>query len=501
MDLFVGFTNANNELRLGDGSGGLTPVTTAAATGHSTHAAMAGDFNGDGLLDIFVGNSDGDPNELWLGDDGSSGFTSASGGPTGSAGATTSAAGDFNADGLLDLFVGSCGDDARDTNNDELWLGDGSGGFTSASGGPGSPAHSIVECAKTSMALDYNGDGFMDLLVGGACRRGLCSDDATCALCIVLWLNDGSGSLSASTTVIDSGDVGLPLSGRDGASHVCAAGDFNEDGYLDIFIPLYGAPDKLLLSAGSSGFTSVTGIPLVLTDSAADYSVTTTAADFNGDGSIDIFVGKLDSRNTLWYGDGNGGFTEASAGPITTSLAASVTAAGDFNGDGDLDFYVGVNSDTYQLYENGFPSGTQPLNDALWLSDGSGGFSTSKSISLPDYDQSVIKTVAVAADFNGDGRLDLFLGTGARSLSAPTANALWLGDGQGNFMASTGPPVGTSARAVTAVAGDFNGDGSLDLFVGNSDGPNQLYFYGVCPNGGVRLSTGGCATCASLAET
>ena len=129
------FTASTHPLTSGDGLMG---------GGEAKGVVAAGDFNGDGILDMFVGkrvggvDGNGDPtgNELWL-SDGFGGFTEAVGVPTtpsfpSSSEIGTCAAGDFNGDGHLDLFMGGTG--ASVSNEHKLWLGDGSGGFTASTG-------------------------------------------------------------------------------------------------------------------------------------------------------------------------------------------------------------------------------------------------------------------------------------------------------------------------------------------------------------------------------
>ena len=123
-----------------------------------TSTVIVGDVNGDGHLDLFMGNWMG-ANQLWLNDgDGTGSFTRKSGAGTPVAGsgvvATEAAAfGDVNGDGHLDIFVGN------DGAANELWVGDGSGSFTAASGGPtGGTAGT-----RAAAFADINGDS-------GACH-------------------------------------------------------------------------------------------------------------------------------------------------------------------------------------------------------------------------------------------------------------------------------------------------------------------------------------------
>ena len=141
-----------------------------------------------------------------------------------------------------------------------------------------------------------------------------------------------------------------------------------------------------------------------------------------GDKQLDVFTGQA-----LWLGDGSGGFTTAGTGIL--GGASSTSAAGDFNGDGFLDLFVGK-----QYYP-----------DELYLGDGNGGFTATTG---GPAGATFMTTVSVAGDFNRDGRLDLFVGFDN------SGTALWLGNGDGSFTATTGNMPGNYVYA--AAAGDFN---------------------------------------------
>ena len=133
-------------------------------------------------------------------------------------------------------------------------------------------------------------------------------------------------------------------------------------------------------------------------------------------------------------------------------------ALGDFNGDGKLDLAVA---------NSGFGGGGATVT--LLTGKGNGSFSASTVLNdSPDYTPDGI----IAGDFNGDGKLDLAFANGS-SVGAFSVGLLY-GDGSGSFSAPMTFVAGSSAFSSLSVrslaAGDFNGDGKLDLAVVNGLG-------------------------------
>lgn len=161
------------------------------------------------------------------------------------------------------------------------------------------------------------------------------------------------------------------------------------------------------------------------------------AGDFNLDGRLDVAVANRDSRVTLLFNDGQGGF---SAGNFTASGTLTDLAAGDFNGDQRLDLVVGS--------EAGVP--------LLFLNNGGGSFSSALPVAAAG-----AAPVIVTGDFNGDGRLDVAAGTNTNA----GVVSVTFGNGGGGFGTPATYTVGT--RIVALVSGDLNGDGKTDLAVLN----------------------------------
>jgi FG-GAP-like repeat len=215
------------------------------------------------------------------------------------------------------------------------------------------------------------------------------------------------------------------------------AGDFNSDGKLDLAVANYNDNTvTVLLGNGDGTFLPATGLPVSVGANPTDL----VSADFDGDGKLDLAVANsTDNTLTILLGNGDGTFTAA------PSPAASGTpfglAVGDFNGDGKLDLAV-ANFDVNTV--------------TILLGNGDGTFAPAPSPAA------TAGPALVVGDFNGDGELDLAV-TG-RGNSTVT---ILLGNGDGTFTPISGC-CGTAVdltHTLGMTAGDFNGDGKLDLAV------------------------------------
>ena len=181
--------------------------------------------------------------------------------------------------------------------------------------------------------------------------------------------------------------------------------------------------------------------------------------DYNGDSYPDLYVTngpRGGQDNELYLNDGDGGFSTLVSSRLTSDNSATVGASfGDVNNDGFLDGYLANWYDEGNIYFEGGPDGyKRPFVRGL----DSRGHSES----------------AAWGDYNNDGFLDLFIANS--SFGGGERNVLVASEAGGQYSQLEGAVTEdfTNSRSVNWV--DMNGDGMLDLFVGNEEGPNELYF-------------------------
>src|SRR5689334_750691 len=352
---------------------------------------VAGDFNGDGNMDLAVNGTGFDVVAILLGD-GKGGMTLKGHLPVDTL-VKGLDIGNVNRDGHPDLVA------ATNWGYDEIvLLGDGVGSFHVSSppseiDGDGEPVRVLLR--------DFNNDGALDIFVNAP-------DDNSC----ILYFGDGKGNFPGPDFEIE--DVQQPY-GMD-------AGDLNGDGNLDAVV---GGLSKtvgesklsVLLGDGEGGFT-------VSSFTVNDNPASTKIGDFNHDGHPDVIVAGAVPGNksgnfiSTYLGDGQGGFALAQTLDLGKGNLKGEIAIGDFNEDGNLDVAFPV-------------TGTQIQHDHstiidLFFGDGHGQLSAGPVLTVGAEPHTVI-----AVDVNHDGHLDL-----ANTNRTDGTVTVQLGDGQGNFTVS-----------------------------------------------------------------
>ena len=264
-------------------------------------------------------------------------------------------------------------------------------------------------------------------------------------------LGNGDGSFQSPTCYTAGGGTIYP--------HFLAA-DFNGDGKLDVVVPDSNKKVFVFLGNGDGTFQApnsyaVGGTPIMA-----------VAGDFNGDGKLDLAVGCMGPVSIL-LGNGDGTF-QAHVDYNLPAVGGNLLAVGDFNGDGKLDLAIDAQESVNQ---------SQVF---LLLGNGDGMFHNGAGAVASLFGSPDI----LAAVVNGDGKLDLVAVNVEDIVNPPGEVDVLLGNGDGTFQAPA--PYSTGGTGALGVAiGDFNADGKLDLaapnefsntvgiLLGNGDGTFQ----------------------------
>ncbi len=302
---------ATATIMLGNGNGTFTAVTAGGApysVGSYPEGAVVADFNGDGNLDIAFANSASNGVTILLGN-GDGTFMAAASPAVGFAGAI--AVGDFNGDGIPDLAVSNNNNSSYAVT---ILLGNGDGTFTVGSSVP-VPQWSINP--QGIVAMDFNGDGKTDLAVTSA------NGNSPSNYVVTILLGNGDGTFTQRQTY-NTGDGDQSMVG----------GDFNGDGIPDLAIANYYDDTVTILLGNGDGTFTPAALPLPATGPGPFAIV---AGDFNNDGILDLATANFYGNTvTILLGNGDGTFTPSSTVPATGG-GPDGFVAGDFNGDGLLD--------------------------------------------------------------------------------------------------------------------------------------------------------------------
>jgi hypothetical protein len=472
LDALLGVSSAipvEATVWLNDGTGvfGPHPSVPSFHAGDLNQAVALGDLDGDGDLDALVGNQFGD--ETVCLNDGTGVFAPHPVAPSFPGGQLTRAValGDLDGDGDLDALVcNGAYSPTVSTDPDTIWLNDGTGGFS-----PHPVTPTIRTAPSAAVALgDLDGDGDLDAMIGEYRAGGS-----------MVWLNDGSGGLSAHPAPLPSagdlvGSIALGDLDRDGDldavlgrggdvervwlndgtgtfslhpmsfgfvgdhSWGLALGDLDADGDLDVVLGDYVGPSTVWLNNGLGTFTAHPTIP----DLGEGSLVALALGDLDGDLDPDLVLANGAGQcETVWKNDGTGALTPPPV-PGFGGGKGDAFATGDLDGDGDLDALIGS-------------TGEQP--ETVWVNDGTGSFAPHPT--APSFGGSETGAVALG-DLDADGDLDAIVGNHGRWLTG-APDTVWLNNGNGAFSPHpVTPSLGNEATLGLAL-GDLDADGDLDL--------------------------------------
>lgn len=457
LDLAVGNDGTPTQLYLNQD--GTLPLTAnwVSDESDSTQSVAWGDVDGDGDLDLAVGN-DGQPNRIYFNRNGvltpNDRWNAQTPQPT-----QDLAWGDMNGDGFLDLMVGNY------NAPNEFYL-------NQAGVLPTTPTWTTTASDKTqSLAwADIDGDGDLDLAVGNDDEPNVMyrNDSGTLAE-PPLWQAPASDSTQSVAWGDMNGDGLFDLAvGNDGNeanvvylntgrtlaktpawtstptenSQSLAWGDTDGDGDVDLAVGNDGTPNAIYLNENGT---------LVLTPDWTSPESNDTQivllGDLDGDASLDLTSGNRNQPNR----------TRSNEIVLFSPIASwssgylnfpTISTWGDMDGDGDLDLAVGRYGYSNKVFLN---MGMHMASDYIWSSNDS------------DFTQTL-----AWGDVDGDGDLDLAAG------NLSEANKLYLNEG--GILLSDPVWISNDEHGSQEIAwGDVDGDGDLDLAVADANSLNKLY--------------------------
>ncbi len=409
LEIIIANSEAQNEIFINNGAGVFASASNTSTLPNAGSLALVatGDIDGDSDLDIVTASVGSD--NLIVFNNGTGSFptgAAACGDPlvecygTGSDNTRTLALGDMDGDGDLDIVVGNSSDDSSIANSGEqnaVYLNDGNGNF--AYGAGITCATAGVRCfgtgndATRKVALaDLDGDGDLDIATAnylfdsapaGRFRRG--EQNA-------VYFNDGSGNFANGPLVCETtANVACFGTGTD-KTWGLSIGDMDNDGDSDLIVGNEVEQNQIYLNDGNGSFDD--GHPF---GNGANDTRAVPVGDVDGDGDLDIVTGNYREQNVIYLNNGVDSFTRTTVKCGSTAGARCFGTGLDINedlvledmdGDSDLDIVAANMRD----------------DSAVYLNDGAGEFPFFRRTFGSITDD--ISSVAVG-DLDQDGDMDL----------------------------------------------------------------------------------------------
>ena len=263
--------------------------------------------------------------------------------------------------------------------------------------------------------LDYDGDGWLDIYLVQSGHMGAPDDQLTNRL----YHNNGDGTFTDVTNTANVGDTGYGMG--------CAAGDYDNDGDIDLYLTNLGA-NVLYMNNGDGTFTDMTNRTAV---NDPGWSTSAAFVDYDADGDLDLFV----TNYVSW--------TDAPA--FTKRRCFAITGARDYC---SPQAYAAPSFD--RLYRNRLELGEARFEDV----SAEAGIRAKPGTGLG----------VVCTDLNGDGFVDMYVANDQMPSFA------WINDGQGHFaeqavaLGIAVDQLGKSQAGMGVASGDIDNDGDFDLW-------------------------------------
>ncbi len=332
-------------------------------------------------------------------------------------------AGDFNNDGWIDLYVSNWGANQMLRNN-----GVGTNDAVTFTDVTQETATGDDHWSVASVFFDFDRDGWLDLYIGNyvdfslsiekvctgfGASEDYCGPAAYPAQPDRLLRNSGAdGSVTFTDVTTEAG-----LRREPAPALGAVAADFDDDGWLDLYVANDQAENFLWMHQGEAGRVAFVDRALlsgcaVSAEGKAEASMGVDVADFDHDGDLDLFVTHLTGEsNTLYVNDGGDRFTDATIGAGLDAASWSATGFGaawmDYDGDGWLDLMTanGAVHRIEQLHRQGELYPLRQPNQLFRNLDG-GGFEQVSATAGPALTLSEVSRGLAAGDIDNDGDID-----------------------------------------------------------------------------------------------
>ena len=362
LDLFVSrgpSAGATPYLYHNEGNGVFTKITTGPIVTASMKAdgSSWGDFDNDGNVDLcvatwwnqidFLFQNNGSGNFSFLNTNPISSFNGYS---------ETCSWGDYNNDGLIDLFVTN----SAAASKNYMYKNLGAGNFQKIDTGL---VVNEVDSSRGATWVDIDNDRDVDLFI--------CNENHNINS---VFRNDGNGNFTKITNTA--------LTQIQGEWWSASWGDYDNDGLLDVFTSNWGGKNALYKNNGNWNFTIITNDTIVNT---TGQNAITGWGDFDNDGDLDMYVSQSygsGAHNNLLYKNmkmetGTASFQQVSGGDVTNDGGWTYGFAwGDYDRDGDLDIFC---AKTFNENENNALFRNDNSNGNKWVEFKCEGVTTNRS--------------------------------------------------------------------------------------------------------------------------